>query len=55
MQKATVVTDLFFNYDHYIQSETVREVSQSHGNGTAFLLEGYDELPQEMQENSIFA
>ena len=55
VQKATAVTDLFFNSDHYVQSETVREVSQSHGNGTAFLLEGYDELPQEMQENSTFA
>ena len=55
VRKATTVTDLFFNSDHCLQSETAREVSQSHGNGTAFLLEGYDELPQEMQENSIFA
>ena len=54
VQKATAVTDLFFNSDRYLQSETAREVSQCHGNGTAFLLEGYDELPQEMQENSIF-
>ena len=54
VQKATTVTDLFFNSDRYLQSETAREVSQSHGNRTAFLLEGYDELPQEMQENSIF-
>ena len=54
VQKATAVTDLFFNSDRYLQSETAREVSQSHGNRTAFLLEGYDELPQEMQENSIF-
>ena len=55
VQKATAVTDLFFNSDRYLQSETAREVSQSHGNRTAFLLEGYDELPEEMQENSIFA
>ena len=55
VQKATIVTDLFFNSDRYLQSETAREVSQSHGNRTAFLLEGYDELPQELRENSIFA
>ena len=55
VQKATAVTDLFFHSDHYLQSETAREVSRSDGRGTAFLLEGYDELPQEMQENSIFA
>ena len=54
VQKATAVTDLFFHCDHYIQSEAAREVSRSDGNGTAFLLEGYDELPQEMQEKSIF-
>ena len=55
VQKATAVTDLFFNSDHYLQSQAAREVSQCHGNRTAFLLEGYDKLPQEMQENSIFA
>ena len=55
VQKATAVTDLFFHSDHYLQSETAREVNRSDGRGTAFLLEGFDELPQEMQENSIFA
>ena len=55
VQKATAVTDLYIHSDPSLQSAVATEVSRTEGEGTALLLEGYDELPQEMQENSIFA
>ena len=55
VQKATSIADLFFHSDHSLQSALVSQIIESHGRETLFLLEGYDELPQDLQENSIFA
>ena len=55
VQKATAVTDLYIHSDLLLQSAVASAVSRTEGKGTAFLLEGYDELPEDMQEHSIFA
>ena len=55
VQKATAVTDLYIHSDPLLQSAVASAVSRTEGEGTAFLLEGYDELPEDMQENSIFS
>ena len=55
VQKATAVTDLYIHSDPLLQSAVASVVSRTEGKGTAFLLEGYDELPEDMQENSIFS
>ena len=55
VQKANNVADLFCHSNPSIPPVVASIVEQENGNGTAFLLDGYDELPQEMQKNSIFA
>ena len=55
VQKATSIADLFFDSGHSLQSAVVSQIIESHGRQTLFLLEGYDELPLDLQENSIFA
>ena len=55
VQKATAVIDLYIHSDPLLQSAVASEVSRTEGEGTTFLLEGYDELPQDLQENSIFS
>ena len=55
VQKAASIADLLFDYGHSLQSGVVSQIIESHGRETLFLLEGYDELPLDLQENSIFA
>ena len=55
VQKAESIADLLFHSDHSLQSAVASHINKSDGRETLFLLEGYDELPQDLQENSIFA
>ena len=55
VQKAASIADLLFHSDHSLQSAVASQINKNDGRETLFLLEGYDELPQDMQENSIFA
>ena len=55
VQKANNVADLFFHSNPSIPPVVASIVEQDNGNGTAFLLDGYDELPRVMQKNSIFS
>ena len=55
MQEATDVTSLFSRHDLELQKIVSNEVTQNRGASILLFLEGYDELPQELQERSIFA
>ena len=55
VQKAASIADLLFHSDHSLQSAVASQINKSDGRKTLFLLEGYDELPQDLQDNSIFA
>ena len=55
VQKAANICDLIFHSDCSLQSAVASQISKNEGRETLFLLEGYDELPQDLQENSIFA
>ena len=55
VQKAASITDLLFHSDHSLQSAVASQINKNDGRETLFLLEGYDELPQDLQENSLFA
>ena len=55
VQKAASIADLLFHSDHDLQSAVASQINKSDGRETLFLLEGYDELPQDLQDNSVFA
>ena len=55
VQKAASIADLLFHSDPSLQSAVASQINKSDGRETLFLLEGYDELPQDLQEHSIFA
>jgi len=55
VQKAANICDLIFHSDCSLRSAVASQISKNEGRETLFLLEGYDELPQDLQENSIFA
>jgi len=55
VQKAANIGDLIFHSNCSLQSAVASQISEYDGRGTLFLLEGYDELPQDLQENSVFA
>ena len=55
VQKAASIADLLFHSDPSLQSAVASQINKSDGRETLFLLEGYDELPQDLQDNSIFA
>ena len=56
LQNATKVAELFDHPAEHISSAVVEFVSSNNGENTAFLLDGFDELPKEIQESkkSIF-
>jgi len=55
VQKAANICDLIFHSDSSLQSAVASQIGKNEGREILFLLEGYDELPQDLQENSIFA
>ena len=55
VRTAKNISDLFRYYDHQIQQAAVEEIQRTGGKGVFLLLEGYDELPEELRsESSIF-
>ena len=51
-KRAEVAADLFFHPNPSVSSDVVSTVNN--GEGTAFLLDGFDELPPKMQKDSVF-
>ena len=54
-QKASSITSLFSPHNPKLQMAVSNEIDQKCGASILLLLEGYDELPQELQKSSIFA
>ena len=55
VRAAKNISDLFQYYDHQIQQAAVEEIQRTGGKGVFLLLEGYDELPEELRiESSVF-
>ena len=49
------ISDLFQYRDHQVQQAVIEEIQRTGGKGVLLMLEGYDELPEEMRiGNSIF-
>ena len=55
IQEATMLSDLFKHPDPELQAAVCKDVIKTNGKSTFILLEGYDELPPELQEKSIFS
>ena len=55
IQKATDVSDLFKHPDPELRTAVCKDVLERNGKSTLILLEGYDELPPDLQERSIFS
>ena len=55
VQAAKNISDLFQYRDHQIQQAAVKEIEKTWGKGVLLLFEGYDELPEELRnESSVF-
>ena len=55
IQKATDISDLFKHPDPELRTAVCKDVLERNGKSTLILLEGYDELPPDLQERSIFS
>ena len=55
IQKATTLSDLFKHPDPELQAAVCKDVVERNGKSILILLEGYDELPPDIQERSIFS
>ena len=55
IQKATTLSDLFKHPNPELQAAVCKDVVERNGKSTLILLEGYDELPPDIQERSIFS
>ena len=55
IQEATTLSDLFKHPDPELQAAVCKDVVKTNGKSTLILLEGYDELPPELQKRSIFS
>ena len=55
IQKATTLSDLFKHPDPKLQAAVHDDIVERNGKSILILLEGYDELPAELQESSIFS
>ena len=53
VQSAQSITDLLPAKDLAIAEQAAREIIANEGSGVLWILDGYDELPSQMQENSI--
>ena len=55
VRAAKNISNLFQYYQHHIQQEVVKEIQDRGGKSVLLLLDGYDELPEELHsEDSIF-
>ena len=55
IQDATTLSDLFKHSDPELQAAVCKDVIKTSGKSVLILLEGYDELPPDLQERSIFS
>ena len=55
IQEATSLSDLFKQPDPELQAAVCKDVVDRNGKSILILLEGYDELPPDLQERSIFS
>ena len=55
IQEATTISDLFKHPDPELQAAVCKDVVKTSGKSILILLEGYDELPPDLQERSIFS
>ena len=55
IQEATTLSDLFKHPDPELQAAVCKDVVKTSGKSILVLLEGYDELPPDLQERSIFS
>ena len=55
IQEATTLSDLFKHPDPKLQVAVCDDVVKTSGKSILILLEGYDELPPELQERSVFS
>ena len=55
IQEATTLSDLFKHPDPELQAAVCKDVVKTSGKSILILLEGYDELPSDLQERSIFS
>ena len=53
VQSITSVSQLFCSYEARDKQLLVDEVSDSHGRGILFILDGFDELPKDLQKEGI--
>ena len=55
IQEATTLSDLFKHPDPELQAAVCKDVVKTSGKSILILLEGFDELPPDLQERSIFS
>ena len=55
IQRATTLSDLFKHPDPELHAAVCKDVVDRNGKSILILLEGYDELPPDLQERSIFS
>ncbi len=55
LRAAQCISDLFYHHDPNLRDAVCSKVAASNGLGVLFIIEGFDELPEELQKSSIFA
>ena len=54
IQAAKTITDLFLTVDEELKEKVLKDITSNFGEGVCFILEGYDELPQQLHRYSVF-
>ena len=55
IQAAKSIKDLLFILDEELREEVYKEIVKEGGNRVCFMLEGYDELPQNLRSSTVFS
>ena len=55
VQKASQIPDLFYYSNLRVQESLAREIEKQQGSHVLLILEGFDELPQELQQSGFLA
>ena len=53
VQRITNISELFCSYEGTEKENLVHDVLTNHGNGILFILDGFDELPKQLQQKSF--
>ncbi|XP_065917658.1 protein NLRC3-like [Dysidea avara] len=54
IQAAKTITDLLLTVDEELKENVLKDIMSNFGEGVCFILEGYDELPQQLHRYSVF-